>query len=134
VACHVLQSLTYIATLLWRSTSCPATRPARQLVAKGVSAVITVAMSSPPEGARWTVLPQRPHTEMRAAMANTGAQLASRHRARLMRRVAQAKSLAHVSTFLTGSPDTRTIVVRGLPRVAVAHTYRHAAVEIDIVL
>ena len=133
MACHVLQSLTHIATLLWRSTSCPETRPARQSVPKGVSAVVTVALSSPPEGARQTVLPQRPHTEMRAAMADTGVLLASRHRARLTRGVAQSKLLNDVPTFLTGSPDTRTIVVRGLPRAAVAHTYRHAAVEIDIV-
>jgi hypothetical protein len=94
---------------------------------------MTVALSSTPEGARRTVLPQRPHTEMRAAIADTGAQLASRHRARLMRRVAQSKSLARVSTVWTGRQDTRPIVVCGLPRVAVAHPYRHAAVEIDIV-
>jgi hypothetical protein len=101
-------------------------------VAKGELAVMTVAMSSPAEGARWTVLPRRPHTEMCAAIANTGAQLASQYRAQLMRSVAQSKSLDHVSTFLTGGLGVRPIAPHGRPRVVIARPYTRSAVEINI--
>ena len=94
---------------------------------------MTVAMSSPAEGARRTVLAQRPHTEMRAAIADTGAELASRHRARLMRRVAQSKSLARVPTFSTGGDCIGTIVLHGLSLIAAVYDVTKDAVEVETV-